>query len=245
MSDDTNKTSAEQLRKTSHVKRGVIRWLVREILGSLITAAILLGTAGRLDWVMAWVLVGVYLVWTGATALAVIPTHPEMLAERTGPKKGSKGWDMAILGVVGLLETIKYVVAGLDMRWGWSPSFPSALQLVGVVVAVLAYDVILVWAMAVNAFFEQTVRIQEERGHTVVTDGPYRYVRHPGYVGSILFQLATPLILSSVWAFIPAGLITLLTIIRTALEDKTLQQELDGYREYAQRVRYRLLPGVW
>jgi protein-S-isoprenylcysteine O-methyltransferase Ste14 len=238
-------TSVEQPQEKPDVKKGVTRWLIREILGSLFTAAILLGTAGRLDWVMAWVLVGVYLVWTGATALTVIPTNPEMLVERTGPKKGTKGWDMAILSLVGVLEMVKYVVAGLDMRWGWSPQIPLALQLVGVVVAVLANDVLLVWAMASNAFFSQTVRIQEERGHTVVTGGPYRYVRHPGYVGSILFQIATPLMLGSVWAFILAGLIALLTVVRTALEDRTLQEELDRYKEYSQRVRYRLLPGIW
>jgi protein-S-isoprenylcysteine O-methyltransferase Ste14 len=122
---------------------------------------------------------------------------------------------------------------------------PLALQLAGVVVAVLAYDVIIVWAMTANAFFAQTVRIQEERGHTVATGGPYRIVRHPGYVASILSQIATPLILGSVWAFIPAGLAALLFVVRTALEDKTLLEELDGYKEYAGRVRYRLLPGVW
>jgi protein-S-isoprenylcysteine O-methyltransferase Ste14 len=105
--------------------------------------------------------------------------------------------------------------------------------------------VLLTWSMAANAFFAQTVRIQEDRGHTVATGGPYRYVRHPGYVGGILFQVATPLILGSVWALIPAGLTVCLTIIRTALEDRTLLEELDGYKEYAGRVRYRLLPGVW
>jgi len=231
---------------TQHdVKRGVTRWLIREIIGSLLTAAILFGAAGRLDWVMGWVVVGTYVMWTAATALTIIPTHPEMLAERTGPKEGTKGWDMAIMSVVGIAEIVKYVVAGLDMRWGWSPRFPLALQLAGVVVAVLAQDVLLTWSMAANAFFSQTVRIQKERGHDVATGGPYRYVRHPGYVASILFLLATPLILGSVWAFIPAGLAVLLSVMRTALEDKTLLEELDGYKEYAQQVRYRLLPGVW
>jgi protein-S-isoprenylcysteine O-methyltransferase Ste14 len=241
---DSN-TSVEQPNEKPDVKGGVTRWLIREILGSLITAAILFGTAGRLDWVMGWVVVGVYLVWTAATALTVIPTNPEMLLERTRPKEGTKKWDMVLLGIVGVAEIVKYVVAGLDQRWGWSPQMPLALQLAGVVVAVLAYDVILVWAMAANAFFAQTVRIQEERGHTVATGGPYRYVRHPGYVGSILSQIATPLILGSVWAFIPAGLAALLFVVRTALEDKTLREELDGYQDYAARVRYRLLPGVW
>ena len=231
---------------TKHdVKRGVARWLRREIIGSLFTAAILFGAAGRLDWVMGWVLIGVYVIWTGATALTVIPTNPEMLAERTGPKKGTKGWDMAILSVVGVAEMVKYVVAGLDVRWGWSPQMPLALQLAGVVVAVLGYDVILVWSMAANAFFSQTVRVQEDRGHTVVTGGPYRYVRHPGYVGSLLFQIATPFILGSVWTFIPSGLVVCLTILRTALEDRALHEELPGYAEYAQQTRYRLLPGVW
>ena len=238
-------TSVEQPNKKSDVKSGVTRWLIREILGSLITAAILFGTAGRLDWVMGWVLVGVYAIWTAATALTVIPTNPEMLVERTGPKEGTKKWDMVLLGIVGVAEIVKYVVAGLDLRWGWSPQISLPLQLAGVVVAVLGYDVILVWAMAANAFFSQTVRIQEERGQTVATGGPYRVVRHPGYAGSLLFQIATPLILGSVWAFIPAGLSALLILVRTALEDKTLLEELDGYQEYAGRVRYRLLPGVW
>jgi protein-S-isoprenylcysteine O-methyltransferase Ste14 len=233
-------TSAEH-----DVKRGVRRWLRREIIGSLIVAAILFGAAGRLDWVMGWVVVGTYVMWTAATALTIIPTNPEMLAERTGPKEGTKGWDMAIISVVGIAEMVKYVVAGLDMRWGWSPQFPLALQLAAVIVAVLAQVVLLTWSMAANAFFSQTVRIQNERGHTVVTGGPYRYVRHPGYVASILFMLATPLILGSVWALIPSGLAALLSVLRTALEDKTLLEELDGYKEYAQQVRYRLLPGVW
>jgi protein-S-isoprenylcysteine O-methyltransferase Ste14 len=230
----------------SDVKRGVMRWLRREIIGILFTAALLFGSAGRLDWVMGWALVGVYALWVGGVAVIMIPTNPEMLAERARRSlEGTKKWDMVILSVVGVIELVKLIVAGLDMRWGWSPQFPLALQLAGVVVAVLAQDVLLTWSMAANAFFSMTVRIQEERGHTVVTGGPYRYVRHPGYAASILFLLATPLILSSVWAFIPSGISVLLSIVRTALEDKTLLEELDGYEEYAQRVRYRLLPGIW
>jgi len=105
--------------------------------------------------------------------------------------------------------------------------------------------VVLVWAMAANKFFSATVRIQEERGHTVATGGPYRYVRHPGYVGWLMLTLATPVVLGSRWALVPAGITVILTILRTALEDRTLHSELEGYREYAERVRYRLLPGIW
>jgi protein-S-isoprenylcysteine O-methyltransferase Ste14 len=101
------------------------------------------------------------------------------------------------------------------------------------------------WAMFSNTFFSSAVRIQQERGHAVCNTGPYRFVRHPGYVGAILQSLVMPLMLNSLWAFIPAGLAVLLMVVRTALEDKTLQEELQGYTEYAHRVRYRLLPGVW
>ncbi len=229
----------------SDTKRGVTRWLVREIFGALFAAALLFGFAGRMDWVMGWALVGVYLAWTAATALTVIPTNPEMLIERTGPKAGTKKWDMVILSIIGVAEMARYVVAGLDMRWGWSLQIPLWLQIGGLVVAVLGQDVLLTWSMAANAFFAQTVRIQEERGQSVATGGPYGYVRHPGCVGSLLFQIGTPLMLGSLWTFVPSGLIVLLTVVRTALEDRTLHEELDGYKEYAQRVRYRLLPGVW
>ena len=118
------------------------------------------------------------------------------------------------------------------------------LQIVALVVAVLCYALI-VWAMAANAFFSKVVRIQDDRGHTVATGGPYRIVRHPGYVGGILFELATPIMLGSWWALIPGGFTALFFVVRTALEDKTLHEELPGYAEYAQQTRYRLLPGIW
>ncbi len=101
------------------------------------------------------------------------------------------------------------------------------------------------WATGSNAFFSLTVRIQKERGQAVVEGGPYRFVRHPSYVGGILFELAAPIMLGSWWALIPGGLDAVLFVIRTALEDKTLQAELDGYPAYTERTRYRLVPGVW
>lgn len=104
---------------------------------------------------------------------------------------------------------------------------------------------ITLWAMAANRFFSATVRIQEEHGHSVISQGPYRFVRHPGYTGGIIYQIAVPLVLGSWWALIPSLLAVACFILRTALEDHTLQAELDGYQTYAQRVRYRLLPGVW
>jgi protein-S-isoprenylcysteine O-methyltransferase Ste14 len=136
------------------------------------------------------------------------------------------------------------VVAGLDaVRFRWS-TLPSSLFHVGLLVLLLA-SLFAIWAMVENEHFEQFVRIQEERGHRVVATGPYRFVRHPGYLGAILGALATPLMLGSAWTFVPAGLLALLFVVRTHLEDQTLRRELQGYEEYAKGTRFRLVPLVW
>jgi protein-S-isoprenylcysteine O-methyltransferase Ste14 len=224
--------------------RSVVRWIVRQVMGLLMLAVILFLPAGRMDWVMGWALVGIMLAWSTATALVAILRAPELLAERVGPKKGAKTWDTVIMSIVGLTTIARCVVAGLDERSGWTTGISLPLQIAMLAVAVLGYALV-VWATAANAFFSEILRIQKERGHTVATGGPYQFVRHPGYVGTILFELAVPVMLGSWWALIPGGLGALLFVVRTALEDRTLLEELDGYREYAQRVRHRLLPGVW
>jgi protein-S-isoprenylcysteine O-methyltransferase Ste14 len=170
--------------------------------------------------------------------------HPQLLAERTGPRKGAKSTDAAIMGVVGLLTVGRSIIAGLDIRYGWTTAVPLALQLVTLVLAALSYALV-IWATAANPFFSQIVRIQKERGHHVASGGPYRFVRHPAYVGSVVHELSVPIMLGSWWALIPGVVIFLLFVVRTALEDRTLRSELEGYHEYSQKVRYRLLPGVW
>jgi protein-S-isoprenylcysteine O-methyltransferase Ste14 len=170
--------------------------------------------------------------------------NPELMAERLNPPKGAKSWDRAILSLLRLTQLLRYILAGLDQRYGWTVGFPVAAQLVGLVVCVLSYA-LLAWAMTSNAFFSQIVRIQSESGHTVVSHGPYRYVRHPAYVGMILFELAMSFLLASWWSLLASGLCSILIILRTALEDRTLQVELTGYVDYTRRVRYRLLPGIW
>jgi len=136
------------------------------------------------------------------------------------------------------------IVAGLDHRYGWSPAFPSWLVVLGFVLIALGYA-FATWAFAENRFFSSVVRIQTERGHVVCDSGPYRVVRHPGYAGNVPPLLGIALALSSVWTLAPAAAALTITVIRTALEDRTLQDELPGYREHAQRVRYRLIPGLY
>jgi protein-S-isoprenylcysteine O-methyltransferase Ste14 len=232
----------------TETKRGVVRWLIREVIGGSVIAGLsLFIPAGTLNWPMAWALVGVYLAWTAATAIVIVPRHPQLLIERMARRKDAKTWDTALMSVVGLATLAKHIVAGLDFRFGWTASVwqaPLALQVAALALAASGYA-LGVWAMAANAYFSKIVRIQDDRGQTVATGGPYRYVRHPGYAGTVLFELTTPIMLGSLWALIPGGLSALLMIIRTALEDRTLHEELAAYTDYAERVRYRLLPGVW
>ena len=227
------------------VKRGAIRWLVRETMGNLMLIAILFGIVGRWDWWMGWALSGMYILWSAATAILILPVNPAMLAERALPHQDKKSWDMILLWMMGLLMIVEYAVASLDVRLGWSPQLPFVLQIIGLIVAAFGHDFQLVWSMASNAFFVATVRIQTERQHAVASNGPYHYIRHPGYLGAMLLHLGTPFMLNSLWALIPAILTILVLIVRTSLEDKTLQTDLPGYAEYAERVRYRLFPGLW
>jgi len=243
--ENQNKSSRDNSPQSADTRVGVRRWLTKQVVSLLTLAALLFLSAGRLDWVWGWVQVVLYAVVVAAQALLLIPTKPELIAERSGYQKGSKTWDVVIAGLAAaILPMVTWVLAGLDFRGGWSPTLPIWLHLLAAVVWLLGYS-LPIWAMTANPFFGATVRIQDERGHTVATGGPYRYVRHPGYVGAILFQLATPILLGSLWALLPSVIAAVLYFIRTALEDQTLQRDLAGYREYAAQVRYRLLPGIW
>lgn len=225
-------------------KKLIARFAIRETMGVVIMGVALFWSAGRIDWWPAWALLAVMLAWIIAMGFAILRFNPDLLAERLGPRKGGKQWDMTIMGIVGLAELARLIIAGLDQRYGWTGGFPIAAQIAALAVCALGYA-LGVWATASNAFFSQIVRIQTERGHAVATGGPYQYVRHPAYVGTILYQLAMPVLLASWWALIPGGLNTILLVIRTALEDRTLQAELSGYADYARLVRHRLLPGIW
>jgi protein-S-isoprenylcysteine O-methyltransferase Ste14 len=237
-------TATQPRERDATMRRALARSVLRDILSVPLVAALLFIPAGTWRWPMGWAVITVYVVWEIAQLAIVLPRSPELVAERVSGNWSDYRWDMVILSLMGVATIAKYVVAGLDLRYGWTGSLPLAWQIAALVLAAVGYA-LGVWAMAANPFFAKVNRIQRERGHSVVSDGPYRWVRHPGYLGTIAFELGTPVALSSWWALIPAGLMVLLTVLRTRLEDRVLQQELPGYDQYAQETRYRLLPGVW
>jgi len=224
--------------------RIILRYAIREVMGTVLMGVALFWSAGRMNWWPAWALIVLMLAWSTATAIVILRFNPDLLADRLGPRKGAKPWDLAIMSIIGLATLVRLIVAGLDQRYGWTSGIPLTAQVAALVVSALGYALV-VWATASNAFFSQVVRIQSERGHSVAAGGPYRYVRHPAYLGTILYELAVPVLLASWWALIVSGLNVILFILRTALEDRTLQAELSGYDDYARQVRHRLLPGIW
>jgi protein-S-isoprenylcysteine O-methyltransferase Ste14 len=236
--------SAVQPDARSSLTHEIVKRFLQVGFQLLILAAALFLSSWRWDWGMAWAFVGVSAAVLIVGGIRMLNINPDLVAERTRMGEGTKGWDRVLTALYGLMGITTLLVSGLDRRFGWSSGVPLAAQLAALVLFALG-DLFAFWAMWSNAFFATTVRIQDERGHAVATSGPYRYVRHPGYSGWLVCNILPPLIFDSLWAFIPAALTVLIILIRTAAEDCTLQEELPGYREYAQRVRYRLLPGVW
>ena len=228
------------------VRRAVGRPVIRSAVGIVVYGLVLFGPAGRLDWGWGWVMLAVLAGVMAAQPLLVAPLNPGVLAEREKGmwNEGVKPWDKWITSLAGGLMFLVWITAGLDVRFGWTGAVGLAYHLGGLLAALAGYGLFL-WAMASNPFFSQGVRIQAERGHAVATSGPYRYVRHPGYSGTILAHLGAPFLLGSGWALVPAGLLAALFVVRAGLEDRTLRAELPGYQVYAGRTPARLLPGVW
>lgn len=203
--------------------------------------------SGDWGWNLGWLYTGSMLLFTFVSRFIAIRLHPGFARERAtaSAMQDTKRWDKWLVPLIALwLPLLAVLVAGLDKRFGWSPSLPEWAHWLGLGLLVIGYSVG-TWAMAVNAFFSSYVRIQHDRGQTVVTTGPYAVVRHPAYSTGAVAMLGIPLLLDSLWAYPPVLLLCIGIVIRTALEDSTLLAELPGYPEYAARVRYRLLPGVW
>ena len=223
------------------------RQWIRLVVAYFLIPLLLFVCAGDLGWWSAW-LYSILIMAAGIGGrIWAEQRHPGLTAERQNIDNihNAKPWDKVLAPLMAV--SIAYpmvIVAGLDHRFNWSAEFSLWLSTAGFILIASGYA-FASWALAENRFFSGVVRIQTDRGHVVCDTGPYRIVRHPGYAGNIFPLFGIVLALGSVWALIPAVVATLITVIRTALEDRTLQDELPGYREYVQHVRYRLIPGIY
>lgn len=202
--------------------------------------------SGAWDWSEAWTYALVSILGFILSRALAARRHPDILAERARSIElhDAKRWDKVLAPMLAFGSVLILVVAGLDHRYGWTSSFSPPVKIAALILILLGF-IFGSWALIENRFFSGVVRIQSDRGHHVVTTGPYRFVRHPGYSGALWTYLAMPFLLDSLWALIPAVLLVIVLTVRTSLEDRTLQAELPGYEEYAQKTKYRLFPGIW
>jgi protein-S-isoprenylcysteine O-methyltransferase Ste14 len=218
--------------------------MIRSFISIIAIGVAIFALAGRLDYWQGWLFFSTFLILMAAFGVFFVK-KPDLVQERLKPGPGVKWWDKIFFVLYIPLSFSVSLLAALDAgRFHWSPQLPIVLYPVTFVLILFGYCIIY-WAMWTNNFFSSRVRIQTDRGHYVVTEGPYHYVRHPGYVGMIIFIPASALLLGSLYALIPAGVTIFLLVIRTSLEDITLQKELPGYSDYTKQVRFRLIPCIW
>jgi protein-S-isoprenylcysteine O-methyltransferase Ste14 len=198
------------------------------------------------DWWEAWVYAVVSILGFVISRILVSRRNPDLIGERARflQHEDAKDWDKKLAPLVGLGGGLIPLVVGIDALIGGAPDFSLPVKMISLIAILLGYA-LGSYALIENRFFSGMVRIQTERGHQVVSSGPYRWIRHPGYAGALLTYWATPFFLDSLLAFLPVAFLSVVLVIRTRLEDETLQEELAGYQEYSHQVRYRLLPGIW
>lgn len=219
-------------------------YIIKHVLGTLVFFAVLFVGAGRLDYWQGWVYVAIGLIMV-ALNYTVLRIDSQLLGERGKPGNNTKSWDKTILGLSFLLTIAMYVVAGLDSgRFHWSPDFPAGVYATGMVCTIVGQLLFLI-AQKQNKFFSSTVRIQTDREHWVCDVGLYSVVRHPAYLGMIIQAIGFPLLFGSLWSIIPVSLAVTLFVTRTTLEDSVLRAELNGYEEYCEKTKYRLIPFIW
>lgn len=222
----------------------ILARILQLLLLVIVQAILLFACAGSLRWQAGWWYIGLYLIMLVAASFVMIPRRREVVEERSRGVQGGKGWDLRITRLMGIPTLGLLALAGFDERFNLTPPMPIGIRTAGALLFIAGYLLVL-WAMYVNAYFSQVVRIQTERGHHAVVDGPYRFIRHPGYLGMTTSLLGAVFLLDSMYGLACFVLYLVLIIVRTALEDRTLLAELPGYLEYAARTRYRLVPGLW
>jgi protein-S-isoprenylcysteine O-methyltransferase Ste14 len=231
----------EQNNVSPDTGKNILRRLIQVSMSIVVTAIILFVSAGRIYWIYAWLLIAASLLVVLANAF-IFPS--ELISERGRKKENVEKWDKVITGIISVAWIALYLVSGLDICFGWSPELALWVHITALITFLLG-NAFVSWAMIANNYFSTAVRIQYDRGQTVSSGGPYRYIRHPGYLGMSIYLLSTPIILGSFWGLVPAIITIILFVVRTSLEDNTLKNKLEGYKEFAERVKFRLIPGIW
>lgn len=232
------------MNETNQNEKIGIKLVLKSISILLFFLAITFIIAGRIDYWEGWIFNGLNFFFIFITYI-VLMDRKDMIKERLKPGKGMKKWDRIYYAISTPMFFIMFIVSILDAgRFYWIPSIPFIVILLGIILYIIG-QIIVIWAKKANKFFSSVVRIQTDRKQTVCSRGPYKFVRHPGYLGGVIFTIGTPLLLGSFWGLIPAIIILLPVLIRTYLEDKTLQKELIGYIDYTMQVKYRIIPFVW
>ena len=218
--------------------------IIRFTLFPLIIGVLLFVPANTLDWSAAWIYIIIYICYGLMVVSWLRKSNSELLKERmTFLKKTAHRWDKIIILGSTVLFVALLAVPSLDFRYQWS-QMSLIFNIIGFVGIVCSF-VLIFLVMRENTYLSRVVEIQKERGHTTISTGPYRFVRHPMYVGVIVMSFCTSLALGSLYGLIPALLLAIIIGIRTHFEDKMLHKELPGYKEYAMKTRYRLLPRIW
>lgn len=224
------------------LEEAVRKWWLKNLITLILLGAVLFISAGEGTWLMGWIYLSSLLIIVIANSVTM---DPQLMVERSQLQEGTKKWDVPLVTFVAIWGPLLTLgIAGLDRRFDWSSGLSSELQIISLILVILG-GLLGTSSMASNKFFSATVRIQSDRYHKVITRGPYRFIRHPGYAGGITSILMTPIALGSWFGLIPGVLISCGYVLRTLLEDKVLQEELDGYRDYTRKVRYRLVPWIW
>jgi len=232
------------MSNTSYREKLGIRWIIKPTLLFVFFIALTFITAGRMDYWQGWIFNGLNISFMLASYI-VLRDQKDLIKERQKPGEGMKKWDKIYYLFSTLLFFIMFTTSVLDAgRFSWSPTVPFVVIILGCVFYSLG-QLLVLWAKRSNRFFSSVVRIQADRDHIVCTNGPYRFVRHPGYLGGLICNVATPLLLGSYWGLIPAIPLMIPLIVRTYLEDRTLYAELAGYRDYVREVSFRLIPHIW
>ncbi len=231
-----------KIQNPPNILRSKARLIFRFLFSSVLMVVLTMVSAGTMNYWQGWIYLTLF-IYLALLTMVLLPS--DLAMERMNPGEGVKKWDYIFIAFYTPMTFIIPALSAADAnRFHTITNIPVYLNIIALIFVFLGSS-LLVRSTWTNKYFSSVVRIQNDRGQKVIQDGPYKIVRHPGYLGGIITYLLLPLALNSILGYIGAILLIIALIIRTYFEDKTLLEELEGYREYADKVKYRLFPNIW